>query len=172
MEAAYVVIGFVLGFLGDWFRQKLDRRRRDEERSEKAIEDLVVVLDNARKPFVKAYRMDDQVDDEAVTKAVGALRQKSLLLRDPAGRERIELIAEILENDFGAREFTGDPPSRVAWVAWRDGRTALRRLLDGKPVGEPSDELAAYKSSLDEGRAQWEEQMREEEKRRRSERNS
>lgn len=168
MEAAYIVLGFGLGLFADVVRQMLDRRRRAEERSEKAIEELVVLLDKARRPFIKAYRTDDDVDNEAVSTAVQELRQKSLLLKDAAGRERIELIAEILENDFGAREFTGDSPSRLAWVVSNEGRATLRRLLDGKPVGEPSTELSAYKGSIDEGRALWEEHMREEEARHRA----
>lgn len=167
MEAVLgVLLGFGLSIFSDVFRQRLEKRRRNEERSERAIEDLVLLLDKARRPFLKAYRMNDDVDDEAVAAAVGELRQKSLLLNDLAARERIELIAEILENDFGAREFTGDSPSRVAWVAWNDGRTTLRCLLDGKPVGAPSADLSAYKSSIDEGRSLWEEHMKEEAERR------
>lgn len=168
MEVALgLIAGLFLGMLHDLFRQKLDRRRRNEERSEKAAEELIALLDDARVPFKDAYRLDADVNDEAVTVRVGRIRQKSLLIADDAIRERIELVAEVLENYHGAQQLTGDSPWRIAVVAWEDGRQALRTFLASQPLPASSKELSAYKGSIDEDREIWEQHMKEEAERRR-----
>jgi hypothetical protein len=93
--------------------------------------------------------------------------RKAILLTDDASRKRIELVAEVLEDHFGAQEFTGDSFARIAWVGWNDGREALRCFLDGEPVPAPSEEILKYKGSIDEGRDIWEQHMKEEAERRR-----
>ena len=132
MEAAVgVIAGFFLGVAADIVRQWLHRKTRREERSEKAAEDLIVLLDEAREPFRDAYRLDAEVNDAEVRTRVTRLRQKAILLTDEATRKRIELAAEVLEDHSGAQEFTGDTFARIAWVAWNDAREALRCFLDG-----------------------------------------
>lgn len=151
-------------------RQWLGRKTRQEERSEEAAQDLVALLDDARKPFLDAYQLDSKVDRGQVRDATSKLRQKALLLSDQSARTRIELVAEVLEDYFGAREFTGDAPSRIAWVAWSEGREAVRRLLVGEALESLSDDLARYKESMEEKRQLYEEYMKEEAERRQQER--
>lgn len=148
-------------------RQWLGRKTRQEERSEQAAEDLIVLLDEARKPFLDAYQLDADVERAELRDATSKLRQKAVLLVDDDARARVELVAEVLEDYHGAQEFTGDRPSRIAWVAWNDGREALRRLLAGEPVQAPSDDLKRYKESMEEKRLLFEEHMKEEAARRR-----
>ena len=127
------------------------------------------MLDEARDPFRDAYRLDAEVDDGEVRTRVMKVRQKAILLTDEAARKRIELVAEVLEDHFGAQEFTGDTFARIAWVAWNDGREAVRCFLDGKPILSPSDDLVKFKGSIDEGHKIWEQHMKDEaEHRRRS----
>jgi hypothetical protein len=116
MDAAIgVIAGFFLGVAADIVRQWLNRKTRREERSEKAAQDLIALLDEARAPFANAYRRNAEIDMNEVQGAVTKLRQKSLLLANQEGQERIELVAEVLESHFGAQEFTGDSYSSIAW---------------------------------------------------------
>lgn len=167
MEIAIgLIVGFALGVAADIVRQWLGRKTRREERSEAAAGELIALLDEAREPFLDAYRHDADVDSADVRRRVAKVRQKALLLEDDAARTRLELVAEVLSDPHGAQEFTGDTYARIAYIAWQDGRETLRRTLAGKIVQPPSEELLGYKSSIDDGRALWEEHMREQAKRR------
>lgn len=75
----------------------------------------------------------------------------------------------MLSDPHGAQEFTGDTYARIAFVAWQDGRETLRRVLAGQDIPPPSDDLAGYSQSIDEGHALWEEHMKHEAERRRRE---
>jgi hypothetical protein len=164
-----VIAGFFLGVAADIVRQWLARKTRQEERSEKAAQDLIPLLDAARAPFLDAYQRDGDVDRQEVRDSVAMLRQKALMLTSDPARVRIELIAEVLQDFYGAQESTGDSPSRIAWVAWADGRETLRALLAREPIKPPSQELKAYKDSIEDKRTLWEEHMRDEVERRRKE---
>jgi len=163
-------IGFLLGVAADVVRSWLDRKRRVEQRAEEAATELLRLLDEARQVLRPASHHDSDVDDDALGVAVGKIRQKSILLASKEQTRRIDLLAEILDRYLAAREFTGDVPSRIGWFAWKDGQDALWRILHNEPLGDPSDEVKEYKSSIDEHDQMWEEHMEEEAKRRKLER--
>lgn len=172
MEAALIalLIGWLLGiasqFVGIWF----DRRRRWEQRAEEAANELLGMLNQAQALFRNAYRRDSEIDDDKLWEIVGSIRAKAVLLRGPA-RERINLVAEVLQDYWGAMQFTyGPPPSRVAFHVCKEGQESLRRVLHGEPLLTVSKEVVEYKDSIDQDRALHEEHMKDEAERRKKER--
>lgn len=168
MEAALVavVVGWFLGigsqFVGNWF----ERKRRREEREEAAAKELLGLLDQARALFRNAYRHDSEIDDERLWQLVGEVRQKSVLLNN-SGRERLDHVANVFGDYWGAMQFTyGGPPSKIAFHAWTEGRESLRRILRGEALAPMSKEFDECRSSIEEYRALEEARMQEESERR------
>lgn len=72
----------------------------------------------------------------------------------------------MLEDFYGAQEFTGDRLSRIAWVAWQEGRETMRRVLAGEQIQPLSDDLKKYEDSMEQKQQLYGEQMKYEAERR------
>lgn len=145
-----------MGFFADIGKTRITenatRKRAIAERSDRAAEELVVTLDEAREFFLGAYRHGSGPEYRQLRPTFTKIRQKAILLGDPRVREQIELAVEVFSGYVAAEHLTGDVPSTIAYRAWNEARETLARALNDQPF-VASDILRKYKEAIDEDRA-------------------
>jgi hypothetical protein len=167
--ALTAVIGALIGFFADIAKtrlgEKAERRRAIKERSDKAAQELLPLLDEALAHFEGAPQHGDSPDYDSLVVTLGKISQKTILLADPQVRQQMDSAVEILSGYSAVEQFAGDVPRRIAYLTWDESRETLARSLNDQPF-ETSEILKTYQAAVDEERQLYAEAMESERKRR------
>ena len=127
----------------------VERRRRIQERSENAANEILELLDKAYELFHDGWKHGGGPDQQVVLATTRPIRRLTVLLGGTEVRRRIEGVATLLEQSHAIENMTGDVPSRIAWKARVIGRNALGHLLSDEDL-EADEVLRQFLSAIDE----------------------
>lgn len=137
----------------------LERRRRIEERSEVAADEILVLLDQAYDLLSECRTHGSDPPQHIMAEKTQPMRRKAVLLGAQTVRERVEGVATMLEQTHAVGNMTGDVPSQVAWRARAIGRNALGHLLSEEPLNA-GETLREYLQVIEDYHAMLEESQR------------
>lgn len=161
-------------------QHSFDRKKAVAEQGRKKAEEAVAAL-----RFLQRHR--DEVVDWSMSSPPGELSQAqqeldrlgqaAVFVTDDEAREQIQLVHNVIIDNFVADQFGRHDfasPATMVWFACREGLEVLGRYLRDEPAQPPSEHLqklrVAYDSGHDEMARQHDEWEREEKQRKAAQR--
>lgn len=152
LGAATAVVTQTVALLVEFKRQKwteaATRRRRVEERTEEAANELLETLYELRATFEGCWKYGSEPEEKVTSPLTSKIQRKAQLLSDPEARRHLTVIAEVIDQNHAVQQFGGDRPVKIAYVETDIGRENLGALLRTEALPADSSKLNAYHATL------------------------